>query len=167
MIAPSGAQAADAQGCSGNAASFTAAGEALDLAYAPGIGGTEDHPFVIDMEGKVQWEGSTKAVLRSGNYSVTVSGIPVKSDSFTNKDKLKRSSGEYNLSELPSEVSFLLSALGEAKIPVEVEVTSPNGTCTASGWITGHGSPFASPLFYSGLLLILLFLLMLFGIIWL
>ncbi len=164
MLAPSGAQAADAQGCSGNAASFTAAGEALDLAYAPGIGGTEDRPFVIDMEGKVQWEGSTKAVLRSGNYTVTVSGLPVKSDSFTNKDKIKKSSGEYNLSELPGEVTFILSTLGEAKIPVEVEVTGPEGSCTASGYITGSGSPFASPLFYSGLLMILFFLLLILGI---
>lgn len=164
---PGAAHAADADGCKGNAASFTSGGKALDLAYAPGIGGTEEHPFVIDLDGKVQWEGSTDQVLKSGTYSITVGGFPVKSGEFTNEAGQNKSEGTYNLSELPDGLTFFMGSLGDSKVPVTAEVTGPEGTCTASGYITGSGSPFASPLFYSGLLLILIFFLLLLGILYL
>ncbi|MDO8733226.1 MAG: hypothetical protein Q7L55_11775 [Actinomycetota bacterium] len=159
-----GAHAAEAEGCSGNATSYTASGGPLDLAYAPGIGGTEERPFVIDMEGKVQWEGASKVVLKNGAYKVTVSGFPVSSGDFTNDEGLKKSQGEYALSDLPGAVTFMLNSLGEAKVPVTATVTGSGGSCTASGYITGSGSPFASPLFYSGLIFLLIFFLMFLGI---
>ena len=164
-VIPGSAQAAEANGCSGSATSFTSEGATLDVAKAPGAGGTQDQPFVINVDGKVKWEGGTTVVLKSGNYKVTVSGLPFTSGDFTNSDGTKTSKGTYNLSELPGPVRSMLNSLGEAKVPVTAEVTGPEGTCTASGYITGTGSPTSSPLFYTGLFFILIFLLLVFGMI--
>jgi hypothetical protein len=153
--------AAEAVGCSGEATSYTASGALLDGASAPGAGATEEFPFVIDMDGRVTWAGSTDAVIQNGTYTVTVAGIPVSSGDVGNEEGLRASQGDYSLSELPDVVSILLGSLGEAKIPVTATVTGSGGTCTASGYITGMGSPFASPLFYSAIFFLLIALLML------
>ncbi len=163
MVAvPSGsANAAEAVGCSGEATSFTASGVLLDGATGPGEGGSADRPFVIDMDGKVSWSGSTDAVITNGSWSVNVAGLPVDNGEFTNDDRLQSNSGDFALSELPDLVSAMLGALGEAKIPVSATVTGDGGSCTASGYVTGKGSPYASPLFYSAIFFLLIGLLLL------
>jgi len=88
VASPAGA--APATGCKGQATSFDARGRALDKATAPGAGGTEDDPFHVDVNGRIQWRGSTTEVLQDGSYTVKASGFTVASGKLKN-DKGNRS----------------------------------------------------------------------------
>ena len=149
VLAPaSAASAADASGCTLTVASTSADGKPLDTASAPGDGGTEAHPFQVDLGGKVAYEGKTDAVITDGTYTVTALGVTVKTDTVTNADKKQTAKGEVDLSTVQS-LKPLLS--GGVKIPVQGTLTGTGGSCTVSGYITGVGSATSSPVFYAGL----------------
>ncbi len=145
----SAALAADATGCSGSVQSLMADGSPLDAASAPGAGGTEDDPLVIDPDGSVTWQGSTDVAITSGSWAVAAGGVPILSGTIDNADGKTSSSGVVELSTTLAPVQWLL--VTSALIPVAGEMTGPEGSCTGSGWITGTGgSPMSSPVFYAG-----------------
>lgn len=142
------ALAAEADGCSGEVVSRSADGAELDRAVAPGDGGTLAAPLVIDGGGVVDWRGETDAVIADATWSVSIMGLPFLNGSFDNADGLTASEGTTDLSTLPAPVAWLLK--GDVKIPVSGSVTGTAGTCTASGYVTGTGSPTSAPMFYAG-----------------
>ena len=144
------ARAADATGCSGSVQSLMADGTELDTASAPGAGGTENDPLVIDPEGAVAWEGSTDTAITSGSWAVAVGGVPFLSGTVDNGDGKMSSSGVVDLASAPAPVQWVF--VTNARIPVAGEMTGPEGSCTGSGYIAGTGgSPTSSPVFYMGL----------------
>lgn len=144
----SAALAADATGCAGSATSYAANGDVVDNVRAPGPGGTEDAPFRIDPEGSVAWQGGTTTVIQDGSWSVSVFGWPVMSGDFTNEDGKRKADGVQEMSSVPVLSAFLFT--GSPKIPVSGDVSSADGSCTVSGWVTGVGSPVTSPMFWTG-----------------
>lgn len=145
---PCVASAAEADGCSGSFTSKDAAGSTIDTAKAPGAGGTQADPFQIDPSGTVQWAGGTDSVIKDGKWSVTVAGLPLRSGSFDNADGETSRDGTQDLSELPGPATWALQ--GAMVIPVSGTITGTGGSCEASGWISGTGSPTSSPIFFAG-----------------
>lgn len=148
------AMAADASGCSGSAVSRDAGGTVLDVARAPGSGGTQSDPFVADPAGTVAWAGSTATPITSGTWSVSVMGIPFRSGDVSNSEGTTKAAGVQDMAALPAPVRWVLQ--GSMVIPVSGTVSGAGGTCTASGFVTGVGAPVGTPMFWSGLALSLL-----------
>jgi hypothetical protein len=146
----SAAFAADAAGCSGTVQSYNADGTKLGAAAAPGKGGTQSNPLPVDAAGTVKWSGSTEAAITDGSWSVSVMGLPVLKGSINNPDGMDQASGEQDVSALSGTVGWLLK--GDQVVPVSGELTGTGGSCTASGYITGTGSPTGAPLFLLGVL---------------
>jgi hypothetical protein len=145
----SAAHAAEASGCSGSVQSLMADGSALDTASAPGIGGTQDKPLVIDPKGSVMWQGATDTAITSGTWSVTVMGVPFRSGDIDNADGTTTGSGTVDLASAPAPVQWLLQT--KAKIPVSGTMSGSGGNCSASGYLAGSGSaPLTSPVFLAG-----------------
>jgi hypothetical protein len=143
------ALAADATGCSGSVQSVMADGSPLDSASAPGAGGAENDPLVIDPAGSVEWQGSTSVAITSGSWAVAVGGVPVLSGTVDNADGATSSSGVVELSSTLAPVQWVL--VTNARIPVAGEMTGPEESCTGSGWIAGTGGgTTSSPVFYLG-----------------
>ncbi len=161
---PAGAAfAADATGCSGSATSVTAAGEELDQASAPGEGGTEGNPLVIDPDGSVSYEGSIDEAITSGEWSITVMGLPFMSGPIDNPAGDTMSAGEVDVSTAPAPVRWVLST--SAKVPVSGEMSGDGGSCVGSGFIAGTGdSTTSSPVFYAGAGFVLIGLAMFAGV---
>ncbi len=145
---PAAASAAEADGCSGTFTSKDASGLTLDTASAPGAGATQSAPLRVDPGGSVEWSGSTDAVITDGTWSVTVAGVPFLSGQFANGDGTTTRSGVQDLSGLPGPATWALQ--GAMVIPVSGTITGSGGSCDASGWITGTGSPTSSPIFFLG-----------------
>lgn len=144
---------ADASGCSGSAISFDAAGQPLDNVKAPGKGGTQDVPFVVDLDGTVAWKGSTPTALQDGTWSVTVAGVPVRSGDITNTDGVTTKAGESDLAEIPAFVSVWLK--GGTVVPVVADVVTATGTCSATVYISTATPATFTPLWIVGLALLL------------
>jgi hypothetical protein len=146
---------ADATGCSGSATSFDATGAPLDQVSAPGSGGTMDDPFVVDLEGTVAWEGSTEVVLQDGGWSVKTNSVTIASgDIGANEEGTTAKSGTYNTAELPEITRYYLQ--GKAIVPVSVEMNAPAGSCSGTVWITADQPPAFTPMWLTGLALMLL-----------
>jgi len=146
---------ADATGCSGSATSFDSTGAPLDQVSAPGQGGTYDDPFVVDLEGTVAWEGSTEVVFQNGSWSVTTSSLPIASgDIGANEDAVTTKSGTYNVSELPWIARYYLD--GKAIVPVSVEMNASPGFCSGTVYLTADQPPAFTPMWLTGLALMLL-----------
>jgi hypothetical protein len=142
------ALAADATGCSGSAVSFNANGDIVDEVAAPGPGGTQAEPFVVDPAGSVAWKGSTDTVITDGTWRVTVGGFPFRSGDFANDDGVRKAAGIQEMSALPGPVQALLT--DGMKVPVAGSVTGSGGSCTAEGYITGTAAWTGSPVFWAG-----------------
>jgi len=141
------ASAADATGCTLAVVSTSADGTPLDKATAPGAGGTQDHPFTVDLAGKVAYVGSTDAVITDATYTVTAAGVTIKTDTVANTDKKKATQGTADLSSVQSLKGLLA---GGVKIPVTGTFSGTGGTCTVSGYVTGVGSATSSPILWAG-----------------
>lgn len=149
LLPVTAAFAADAAGCTGSVQSLMADGSPLDTASAPGAGGTESDPLVIDPQGSVAWEGSTNAAITSGTWSVTVGGLPFLSGEVDNPDGDTSGSGTVDLAGAPAPAQWVLQS--NARIPVAGQMSGPDGTCTGGGFIAGTGgSPISSPIFIAG-----------------
>lgn len=159
----SAALAADATGCAGSATSYAANGDVVDNARAPGPGGTEAAPFVVDPEGSVAWEGATTSVIKKGTWSVSIFGAQFRSGTFANDEGKRKASGVQEMSALPGVVRFML--MGDMKIPVAGSVTGDGGSCEVKGYITGIGAATGSPMFWMGAGVLLLAALLLFWLI--
>lgn len=152
LASASPASAAEAVGCQGMAVSYTQAGTELDRVTAPGPGGTNEDPFLVDFDGTIRWSGSSDAVLQNGAWSVSIGGFPLSGD-VTNESGTREASGTDTIgSKLPAFVKTILQ--GEAKILVTGEVTGSGGqSCVVAVWIqnAGAGSPVASPMGITGI----------------
>jgi hypothetical protein len=146
---------ADATGCSGAATSFDSTGAPLDQVSAPGAGGTADDPFVVDLEGTVAWEGSTEVVFQDGSWSVTAAGVPIRSgDIGANEDGVTTKSGTYDAADLPAITRYYLD--GKVIVPVYVEMNASPGFCSATVYLTTDQPPAFTPMWLTGLALMLL-----------
>lgn len=146
---------ADATGCSGSATSFDSTGAPIDQMSAPGEGGTFDDPFVVDTSGTVAWEGSTEVVFQNGSWSVTTGSVPIASgDIGANEDAVTTKSGTYNVSELPWIARYYLD--GKAIVPVSVEMNASPGFCSGTVYLTADQPPTFTPMWLTGLALMLL-----------
>lgn len=145
---PAAASAAEADGCSGSFTSKDASGGTIGTANAPGDGGTQADPLQIDPAGTVEWAGGTDSVITDGTWSVSVAGVSLRSGSFVNADDETTRDGTQSLADLPGPVTWALH--GHMVIPVSGTITGSGGSCDASGWITGTGSPASSPIFFAG-----------------
>ena len=92
--------------------------------------------------------GSTTSVIKNGSWSVSGFGWPVMSGSFGNEDGKKKADGVQEMSSIPLLSAFLFK--GSPRIPVSGDVSSSTASCTVSGWVTGVGTPLASPMFWMG-----------------
>jgi hypothetical protein len=156
VLAPS-ALAADASGCSGTVVSLAADRHPLGTATAPGAGGTQENPLIVDPAGTIVWTGSTTAVITNGTWSVSALGVTILSGDYANAEKKTSAKGTTDLSTI-APLKILLT--GNTKIPVSGTITGTGGGCTASGYVSGTGSPTSSPLFWAGGLLTIIGLLL-------
>ena len=139
-------------GCSGSATSYDVDGNVIDHVRAPGAGGTQDHPFVVAGDGSVAWEGSSKAPITSGTWSVAISGAEVYSGKIDNKDAKTTASGVTSIEELPAlaRIPLQYMLLTDATVQVDAFVTGSGQNCSATVWLTGVGGATGTPLFWMG-----------------
>lgn len=148
------AGAAEADGCTGSATSFDADGTQLDTVRAPGDGGTSGDPFEVDPEGTVEWEAqASPAIPDSGSWSVGTQSTPQLS--WGGDGGLSEDSGTEDMSE---HLVVDLPILGETRVAagtfaVEITVEGDGATCTFSGYVKIGGSALGTPVFWAGLLL--------------
>jgi hypothetical protein len=172
VVLPFGAAAYAADvsgGCTGSATSYNQAGDVIDNVKAPGPGGTEANPFVLDPQGSVAWQASSKAAITSGKWAIAISGATVKSGAIDNPAKKKSTDGLSSISDLPSYIRYPVQymLLTDGKLQLQASVDGSGQSCTGTVWITGIGSATGTPLFWMGagvlLLAVLLFMILLFG----
>jgi len=157
------AVAADATGCSGTAQSLSADGTVIDEASAPGQGGTQSNPFIVDPGGSVRYEGTIDEAITSGEWSVTVMGLPFMSGPIDNPAGDTASAGEVDVSTTAAPVQWVLST--SALVPVSGEMSGEGGSCVGSGFIAGTGDgTTSSPVFYAGAGFVLIGLAMFAGV---
>ncbi|MEN3273383.1 MAG: hypothetical protein V7636_2144, partial [Actinomycetota bacterium] len=80
-------------GCQGSATSTDKNSQQLDTVSAPGAGGTGAHPFVVDVKGDVQYEGTTPGVFHNHSWHIDVFGISVKTGGSANGTNKSSTSG--------------------------------------------------------------------------
>jgi hypothetical protein len=133
LTAPAGA--ADLEGCQGTAASFDAAGGQIDTLQAPGLGGTQDDPFIVDWDGTVPWEGSSDSVIKNHSWTLSIFLIPIKSDGDPNDAGDTISEGTEKVSDdLPFRFAGLYYVSGS--------ISGDGGaSCSGSSWVKLAGSP--------------------------
>ena len=161
------ASASPAKGCAGSASSFDGKGRALDKVTAPGQGGTEGDPFHVDVNGTIDWKGSTVGVIRNGTYRVTVAGFNVASGKMKNADGNTSWSGHEDvgarLDKLPV-LGWLTKKLDPtATLHVTYTVTGQGGTCSGTVVLKIGDDPAFTPLW---LLSIVLFLFAFWALFW-
>ena len=157
LASPAGA--ADATGgCTAKATSVDANGKPLDSVKAPGAGGTSDHPFEVDADGKVTWSASGD--VSGGTWKVETDSTPKLSFGGDGGLEADKSGTEALREHLTVDVPILgrvRVASGTFKANVVVE--GGGKSCTFAGYVKIGRSPLGTPLFYVGALLGLLGLL--------
>ena len=94
VVAASTAGAATLSGgCQGSATSADGNGQQLDTVSAPGAGGTGAHPFVVDVDGTVDYQGTTPGVFHDHHWHIDVFGISVKTGGSANGSNKSNTSG--------------------------------------------------------------------------
>jgi hypothetical protein len=147
------AGAADATGgCRGTATSFDADGGQLDRVNAPGDGGTSDDPFRVDPEGRVVWQASANPPI-TGTWSVETKSTPKLS--FGGDGGLDEDGGTEALKD---HLVVDLPLVGETRVAsgkffVQVVIEGGGTSCTFSGYVEITGSPLGTPLFWGGVVL--------------
>lgn len=172
VILPFGtaADAADVTGgCSGSATSYNADGDVIDNAEAPGAGGTQARPFMLDPKGSVAWYATSKGVITTGTWAVSVGGAQVLDGKIDNKDKKKSADGLATIDEQPALIRVPLQymLLTDGTLEIQASVSGSGQSCTGTVWVTGIGSPTGSPMFWMGagvlIIAVIILMLMLFG----
>jgi len=124
--------------CTVTAASIDEAGADLDALTGPGAS-SPDNPFDVDRKGSVAWSGTGPAIT-SGNFSVTVYGVPVWSGDIDNPDGKTSADGVLDLEEIFSVVPVDLVGVVEAS----ASVSGTGGSCSGSAWVRIGGDPLTS-----------------------
>ncbi len=132
-----GVDIAGTGGCTGAAVSKDADGETLgtlnlDVAASP------DAALPVARGGTVGYVGRSQKVMTDNEWSVTVGGVPVKSDTGKNADEKRQTSGT-------AEVDDYLPVNLTGTLKVDVVVTAGDGTdCTVVTWVKVDGNGFTS-----------------------
>ena len=135
VLAASAAGAANLSGgCQGSATSTDGNGLQLDTASAPGAGGTASNPFLVDVDGTVDYQGGTPDVFHHHHWHVDVFGISVKTGGSANGSNKASTSGTEQVDDyLP------LNAVG--LYYVSGGITADEGSCSGNAWVKIVGSP--------------------------
>jgi len=134
FIAPAAGAANLTGGCQGSATSSDKNGQQLDSVSAPGAGGTGSNPFLVDVDGTVDYKGSSPTVFHNHSWHVDVFGISVKSGGAKNGTNQSSTSGTEKISDyLP------VNAVGLYR--VSGGITADEGSCSGSAWVKIAGSP--------------------------
>lgn len=142
------AHAGEASGCAATVTTLSQSGDTLGTAQFPGEGATQANPLPVDVNGSVTFSATTPAPYSSGTWEVSAAGVIVASGDFTNPDGLQEFTASDVSGEIPASVSSLVSE--GSVVPVSVSVSSVDGTCTASGYLTGVTPATSSPILYTG-----------------
>jgi len=142
------APAADAAkltgGCQGSATSSDKDGNKLGSASAPGAGGTKSDPFLVDVDGTVDYKGTSAGVFHNHSWHVDVLGITVRSGGSKNGTNQAGTSGTEKVSKyLPVDAVGLYYVSGG--------ITASEGSCSGSAWVKVAGSPVGTVGWIAGL----------------
>ncbi len=140
---------ADLTGCAGRANSSSAAAGAVGtVSSASGNPSSPSHPFVVDPNGSVSWQGSTDATITDNSWQVKSYGFPVRSGGGANDDQRTALAGQENVQDyLKAPVVGLFQVSGNLE--------GVGGTCTGSMWVKVDGSPLGTPAWIAAVLLLL------------
>jgi len=127
--------------------SFSEDGEPLDSA-APGAGGTQDDPLLIDWEGSVRYEGNTGSqVIMNHSWHVDVFLLPTPlRGGHPNDGGDQDAEGTVDVS---ANAPFKLAGL----YFVSGEIRGEDGFCSGSGWFKLEESAFETIPFWLALVL--------------
>ncbi len=144
------ADGAPVSGCSGQAVSTDSHGRTLDKATAPGLGGTADDPFHVDVNGRISWRGSTDGVLRNGTYAVKASGFTVASGKFENAQGNRAWAGNEDVGKRLDSIPVLgwltKTLKPTATLKVDYTVVGQAGTCRGSVVLKIGDDPLFTPI---------------------
>ena len=150
------ANGAVSTGCQGMAKSFDEQGRLVDRVTAPGPGGTQDNPFAIDPDGRIDWAGSTDAVITDGTWEVATIGLSFGGD-MDNSDKKNAYSGTVAIGDDPAlNLPLQLILSGNSTVRVDGALSGDGGNCTGFGYITGVGGAAFTPMWWTALILSLI-----------
>lgn len=147
------AHAATSNGCVGTVATYDEAGNLVDRASAPGSGGTQADPLMVDPSGRIDWSGRTPRPITNGTWNVSTSAIS-RSGNFANLDKKMAKSGSADLGSQIWALPLRIMLTGGAVFRVDAQLVGAGGTCAATLFITGTGSPTGSPMWITALILL-------------
>lgn len=137
----------DLTGCSGQARSQDADGEALGSVTAPGpVGASQDKPLLVDWDGAVTYSGSSDNVITDHSWRVTAYGIPTRTGGSENADEETKTKGTETMSEfLPFRITGLYYVAGE--------ISGDGGECDGALWLKIQGSPIGTVPWIIGVIL--------------
>jgi len=132
-------------GCTVTVTSTDGSGKPLDTATGGGTGGTQDHPFKVDLKGSVHYEGALSAQAGAYTSSVTVYGLPFLSSSGDNNEA-PQAAGDVDVSAFPIPVVGVF--------PVSGSLKGATASCSGDGWIQIVGDPLTAPQLWVGVILV-------------
>ena len=145
------AGAATAKGCGGDATSFDSEGEEQDFAAAPGRGGSKSNPFDVWSDGTVEYnyriDGSGE-----GTWDLKIQKTPITFGNEINADSAPSGDGTRELDQDFEPGGVSLPGLYK----VDIKGNRGGTECIASGWIKVHGSLVKAPVFWLGIIFVLL-----------
>jgi hypothetical protein len=122
-------------GCSGTANALDKAGATISSATAPGrTGASPSHPFVVNRDGTVPWQGQTAGVITNHSWHVDVYGIQVKSGGSANTGQKTTASGVEKVKDY-----LKIPFVGLFKVSGGISGTG--GSCSGDVWVKFAGSP--------------------------
>ena len=136
--------------CQLSLTSTDAGGATIDSGQSGANDSTQADPFLVDWDGTVVYTGTTTNVIKNYRYQVFVLGIPTPiSGGDTNDDEDVSGNGTVSVSSnMPFRVTGLFKVTGTYE--------GEGGSCNGSGWFQLRGDPTGTVLFWLGLILIAL-----------
>lgn len=156
LLLPASASAFPLTNCTLALTSLDANGATIDTATVGATDATQENPFIVDWDGKVQWAGTMgPLVIKDHSWSVLVYNIPTpQSGGDANEGGDTDGDGTVQVSEnLPFRFAGLFYVSGT--------ISGTGGSCAGSGWVKVSGDPLGTIPFWLAVLLIALGLLML------
>jgi hypothetical protein len=145
------AGAASAKGCGGNATSFDSDGKQQDSASAPGPGGTKDNPFDVWADGTVKYHYEIDG-SGAGSWDLKIQKTPITFGNDIHADSAPSGDGTRKLDQDFEPGGVSLPGLYK----VDIKGDRGGTACVVSGWIHVHGSLVKSPVFWLGIIFLLL-----------
>jgi len=142
-------------GCTGQGRSLTIRGAQIDFAAVPGApSASQSRPFLVQSSGHIAESGTTPVPFTNHHWHVSLFGIPLRSGGSRNGSL---STSYVGTQSVHGYIPFRFTGL----YYVSGGVSGTGGSCSGSVWLKLVGSPDGTPLWYSGLGLLILGLLVL------